>query len=75
MNAVPTCFDLDRLILALADAFDLVGVDKTGHSRRVGLIAARLAEELGWEAAESGRCCAPPCCMIAAFPPPASITT
>jgi HD-GYP domain-containing protein (c-di-GMP phosphodiesterase class II) len=52
MNAVPTCFDLDRLILALADAFDLVGVDKTGHSRRVGLIAARLAEELGWEAAE-----------------------
>lgn len=52
MNAVPTCFDLDRLILALADAFDLVGVDKTGHSRRVGLIAARLAEELGWDEAQ-----------------------
>lgn len=52
MGAVPVCFDLDRLILALSDAFDLVGVDKTGHSRRVGLIAARLAEELGWDEGE-----------------------
>lgn len=53
MSAVPTCFDLDRLILALADAFDLVGVDKTGHSRRVGLIVACLADELGWEEAQA----------------------
>jgi HD-GYP domain-containing protein (c-di-GMP phosphodiesterase class II) len=52
MSAIPICFDLDRLILALSDAFDLVGVDKTGHSRRVGLIAARIAEGLGWENGE-----------------------
>jgi len=52
MGAIPICFDLDRLILALSDAFDLVGVDKTGHSRRVGLIAARIAGELGWENGE-----------------------
>ncbi|WP_040475564.1 HD-GYP domain-containing protein [Paramagnetospirillum caucaseum] len=52
MGAIPSCFDLDRLILALSDAFDLVGVDKTGHSRRVGLVAARIAEELGWENGE-----------------------
>lgn len=49
MGAIPAVFDLDRLVLALSDAFDLVGVDKTGHARRVGLMAARVAEELGWE--------------------------
>lgn len=46
-----TCatIELDRLILAFSDAFDLVGVDKLGHCRRVALMAAGIAEDLAWE--------------------------
>ena len=49
MAQPPNEFDLDHLILALSDAFDLVGVDRLGHCRRVAMMAALIAEELGWE--------------------------
>lgn len=40
--------DLDRAVQALANALDLVGVDKPGHGHRVALMAAGCAIELGW---------------------------
>ncbi|MGE5503206.1 MAG: HD-GYP domain-containing protein [Actinomycetota bacterium] len=48
----PLTLDLDRAVLALSDALDLVGVDKVGHGHRVALMAAILAEEMGWETPE-----------------------
>lgn len=42
--------DLDRAILALADALDFIGVDEIGHGHRVALMAGLCAEELGWPA-------------------------
>lgn len=50
MNAnTTTSIDLDRAVVALADALDLVGVDKIGHGFRVGLMAAACALEMGWD--------------------------
>lgn len=40
--------DLDRVILALADALDFIGIDEIGHGHRVALMACLCAEELEW---------------------------
>ncbi|HLO75294.1 MAG TPA: HD domain-containing phosphohydrolase [Magnetospirillum sp.] len=40
--------DLDRVILALSDALDFIGVDETGHAHRVALMAAMCADALEW---------------------------
>ncbi len=42
--------DLDRAILALADALDFIGIDDTGHGHRVALMSAMCARSLGWDA-------------------------
>lgn len=42
--------DLDRVILALSDALDFIGVDEIGHGHRVALMAGLCADELGWPA-------------------------
>lgn len=42
--------DLNRAVLALADALDFVGVDEIGHGHRVALMAWECAEALGWTA-------------------------
>lgn len=41
--------DLDRVILALSDALDFIGVDEIGHGHRVALMASMCAEALGWD--------------------------
>lgn len=45
--------DLRRVIYALADALDLVGIDDLGHGKRVGIMAAACAGELGLDAAQT----------------------
>lgn len=37
-----------RVILALSDALDLVGVEVVQHGKRVAVLAAHLGRELGW---------------------------
>lgn len=39
-----------RVILALSDALDLVGVDVVQHGKRVAVLATQLGRELGWGA-------------------------
>lgn len=41
--------DVHQLILLLAQTLDRVGVDDFFHGRRVGMIAVRLAQRLGWD--------------------------
>lgn len=41
--------DLDRVILALSDSLDFIGVDETGHGHRVALMADMCAEALEWD--------------------------
>ena len=36
-----------QLVYALSDALDLVGVDDVAHGKRVGVMAAQCARELG----------------------------
>lgn len=55
MSDLPADYDLNRLVLAFSDAFDLVGVDRLGHCRRVAEMAAQVADELGWEEPEPSR--------------------
>ena len=43
--------DLQCAILSLTGALDFVGVDEVHHGKRVALMAASIAEELGWESA------------------------
>ncbi len=47
--SAPLSVDLDRAVLALCDALDFIGVDEIGHGHRVGLMAAMVAENLGWD--------------------------
>lgn len=47
-NHPSTAIDLDRAVLALSEALDLIGVDERGHGHRVALMAAACARELGW---------------------------
>lgn len=42
--------DLDRVILALSDSLDFIGIDETGHGHRVALMAHMCAEALEWDA-------------------------
>jgi len=42
--------DLQSAIVALTGALDFVGVDEAHHGKRVALIAAAVADELGWNA-------------------------
>jgi HD-GYP domain-containing protein (c-di-GMP phosphodiesterase class II) len=37
-----------RLVLALSDALDLVGVDLVQHGKRVAFLSLQVARELGW---------------------------
>jgi HD-GYP domain-containing protein (c-di-GMP phosphodiesterase class II) len=48
----PFSLTLDRAVLALAAAVDLTGIDDSGHSHRVALMTATVAEHLGWGARE-----------------------
>lgn len=41
--------DLRQLVMTIAHAVDLVGVDDVLHGRRVGMLAAELARSLGWD--------------------------
>lgn len=41
--------DLNRAVLALADALDFVGVDEIGHGHRVALMAWECATNMGWD--------------------------
>lgn len=41
-------FDLRQVVFALSDALDLVGVDDVAHGKRVGIMSANCARELGW---------------------------
>jgi HD-GYP domain-containing protein (c-di-GMP phosphodiesterase class II) len=41
--------DLQRTVLALAEALDFVGVDEVHHGKRVALMAAGIARALAWE--------------------------
>ena len=43
--------DLQCAILSLTGALDFVGVDEVHHGKRVALMAAAIAEEMGWEPA------------------------
>ncbi|MDA8231240.1 MAG: HD domain-containing protein [Magnetospirillum sp.] len=52
IGTAPIEIDLDRAVIALADALDLVGVDEVGHGHRVALMAAGVARELKWGEAD-----------------------
>jgi putative nucleotidyltransferase with HDIG domain len=41
--------DLRQLVMTIAHAVDLVGVDDLLHGRRVGMLARELAGQLGWD--------------------------
>jgi putative nucleotidyltransferase with HDIG domain len=43
--------NLQRTLISLTSALDFVGVDELHHGRRVALMAAAIAETLGWPAA------------------------
>lgn len=43
----PRTIDLRRVVISLSDALDLVGVDDVLHGKRVGMMAAQIAETLG----------------------------
>ncbi len=42
--------DLRQVVYSLAHALDLVGVDDVGHGKRVGVMAAEIAREMGMSA-------------------------
>jgi putative nucleotidyltransferase with HDIG domain len=44
--------DLQQLVLLIASAVDLVGVDDVLHGRRVAILAVECAKSLGWDEAE-----------------------
>ena len=44
--------DLSQMVLALANAVDLVGVDDASHGKRVGVMAVTCARRLDWTEAE-----------------------
>ena len=41
------CADLRCVIYALSDALDLVGIDDLAHGKRVGIMAAQCAQQMG----------------------------
>jgi putative nucleotidyltransferase with HDIG domain len=41
--------DMRQVVLAIASAVDLVGIDDVLHGRRVGVMAAECAKTLGWD--------------------------
>ncbi len=43
--------NLHRALSSLTSALDFVGVDEVHHGKRVGLMAAAVAAELGWDSA------------------------
>jgi putative nucleotidyltransferase with HDIG domain len=45
--------DLRRVIYALSDALDLVGIDDLAHGKRVGIMAAQCAQQMGLAASET----------------------
>lgn len=45
--------DLRRVIYALSDALDLVGIDDLAHGKRVGIMAAQCAQQMGLAAGET----------------------
>jgi putative nucleotidyltransferase with HDIG domain len=45
--------DLRRIVFALSDALDLVGVDDVAHGKRVGIMAAECGKAQGLAAAET----------------------
>jgi HD-GYP domain-containing protein (c-di-GMP phosphodiesterase class II) len=46
--------DLRRVVYALSDALDLVGVDDVAHGKRVGIMAAECGRQLGLPEDEAG---------------------
>lgn len=49
---MPIQADLRQAIYALSDSLDLVGVDDVAHGKRVGVMAAECAREIGWSDAD-----------------------
>lgn len=47
--------DLNQIVIALADALDLVGVDEVAHGKRVGYMAFKCAYEMGRDKASRER--------------------
>ena len=47
------CADLRCVIYALSDALDLVGIDDLAHGKRVGIMAAQCARQMGLPARET----------------------
>ncbi len=45
---IPLEFDLEEITFALADAVDLVGIDRIHHGKRVAYIATEIGRHLGW---------------------------
>lgn len=45
--------DLRHVIYALSDALDLVGIDDVAHGKRVGIMAAECARQLGYSDTET----------------------
>ena len=45
--------DLRQVIYALSDALDLVGIDDIAHGKRVGIMAAQCAQQMGLAAGET----------------------
>ena len=45
--------DLRRVIYALSDALDLVGIDDLAHGKRVGIMAAQCAQQMGLATCET----------------------
>ena len=44
--------DLNDAIFALSDALDLVGIDEVAHGKRVGYMAFKCAETMGFDKTE-----------------------
>lgn len=44
--------NLHRVIIALSEALDFVGVDEVHHGKRVAIMAEAIANELGWDEQE-----------------------
>ena len=56
MNTDKLQIDLQKAILALSDALDILGNDKAQHGKRVGYIAAQCAHQLGYEQKIVSKC-------------------
>jgi putative nucleotidyltransferase with HDIG domain len=52
MQPADLAIDLRQLVMTIAHAVDLVGVDDVLHGRRVGMLAREMARYMGWPESE-----------------------